>query len=103
MSYTLRGRIESRIAGLAAPFAAAFAVSVATQEWWPVALAAAMLAVAMTFDLAYHPLLPYQPGWAALPLGALELGVVMAVVISLHIRGMRIINIMILSRRKAGE
>ena len=86
MSYTLRGRIESRIAGLAAPFAAAFAVSVATQEWWPVALAAAMLAVAMTFDLAYHPLLPYQPGWAALPLGALELGVVMAVVISFHIR-----------------
>ena len=86
MSYTLRGRLESRIAALAVPFAAAFAVSVAIEEWWPVALATAMLAVGLAFDLAYHPILPYQPGWAALPLGVLELGVVMTVVIAFDIR-----------------
>jgi Right handed beta helix region len=86
MSYTLRGRIESRIAALAAPFAAAFVVSATTQEWWPVALAAAMLAVGLALDLVYDPLIPYQPGWAALPLGLLELGVVMAVVIGFHVR-----------------
>ncbi len=86
MSYTLRGRIESRIAALVLPFAGAFVVSAAIQEWWPVALAAAMLAVGLTLDLAYHPFLPYQPGWAALPLGVLELGAVMAVVVGFGIR-----------------
>jgi hypothetical protein len=86
MSYTLKGRLESRIAALAAPLAVAFVLSAATREWWPVTLAGAMVVVFLVLDLVYHPFLPYQPGWAALPLGALELGVVMAVVLSLQIR-----------------
>ena len=81
MSYTLRGRLESRLAALALPLAAACLVAAALGEWWPVGLAAAMLAAAVGVDLVYHPLLRYQPGWAALPLGLLELGVVMAVVL----------------------
>ncbi len=81
MSYTLRGRIESRLAALALPLAAACLVAAALGQWWPVGLAAAMLVVALAFDLVYHPVLRYQPGWAALPLGLVELGAVMAVVI----------------------
>ena len=35
-----------------------------------------MLAVGLVLDaVVYHRLLRYQPGWFALPLGALELGV----------------------------
>jgi Right handed beta helix region len=86
MSYTLRGRLESRLAALALPLAAACVAAAALAQWWPVGLAAAMLAVAIGVDLVYHPLLRYQPGWAALPLGLLELGVVMAVVIGFHVR-----------------
>ena len=86
MSYTLRGRIESRLAALAVPLAAAYVTSVALRAWWPVELAAAMVAVGIALDLAYHPVLPYQPGWVALPLGLLELGAVMAVVLGFHLR-----------------
>ena len=86
MSYTLRGRLESRLAALALPLGAAYLISAAAGAWWPVGLAAAMLAVGVALDLAYHPLLPYQPGWAALPLGLLELGAVMAVVLGLGVR-----------------
>lgn len=78
MSYTLRGRLESRLAATVLPFAVACALALALQEWWPVQLAALMLAVGLGLDAtAYHRLLPYQPGWAALPLGALELAFVM--------------------------
>jgi Periplasmic copper-binding protein (NosD) len=86
MSYTLRGRIESRLAALAVPLAAAYLMSVALRAWWPVELAAAMVAVGVALDFAYHPVLPYQPGWVALPLGLLELGAVMAVVFGFHLR-----------------
>ncbi len=68
------------------PLGVAYVISAATGEWWPVGLAAAMVAVGGALDLAYHPLLPYQPGWAALPLGLLELGAVMAVVLGLGVR-----------------
>jgi hypothetical protein len=85
MSYTLRGRLESRFAALALPLAAACVLAAALDEWWPVELAAAMLTVIVALDLAYHPLLPYQPGWAALPLGLVELGAIMAVVYALGI------------------
>ncbi|MDX6473110.1 MAG: hypothetical protein QOK22_1926 [Gaiellaceae bacterium] len=85
MSYTLRGRLESRLAALLAPLAVACALGAAIHEWWPVALAATMIAVGFAFDLGYHPALPYQPGWAALPLGLLELGAVMGVVYALDI------------------
>ena len=78
MSYTLRGRIESRLAALVVVLAAAAALALALRSWWPVELAALMVVVGIALDvLAYHALLPYQPGWAAVPLGVLELAVLM--------------------------
>ena len=75
MSYTLRGRIESRLAAFSFPLAAACAIGAATREWWPLALAGAMIGVSLALDVAaFHPLLRYQPGWTAVPLGLLELG-----------------------------
>jgi hypothetical protein len=85
MSYTLRGRIESRLAALSLPLAVAFALGAALGRWWPVELGALMVAVSLAADLLYHPALPYQPGWASVPLGALELGAVMGVVHALGI------------------
>lgn len=84
MSYTLKGRLQSRLAAALLPLCAAAALSAALQAWWPVEVAALMLAVGLALDLAlYHPLLPYQPGWAALPLGVLELAVTMGLVLTL--------------------
>ena len=81
MSYTLRGRIESRLAALAPPVLVAAGV----HEWWAIELAGLMVAVALAFDLLYHAPIAYQPGWAAVPLGLLELGVVMALVRALGV------------------
>ena len=83
MSYTLRGRLESRLAALAVPLLAATVLASALQAWWPLELAGAMIAVLLTIDGAYTPALRYQPGWVAVPLGLLELGVVMAAVLAL--------------------
>jgi len=70
MSYTLRGRIESRL-GAAVP---ALVLALALHRWWAIELVALMLALGLVLDvIVYHRLLPYQPGWAAVPLGALEL------------------------------
>jgi len=80
VSYTLRGRLESRLAALVLPLAVACAVGAAIGRWWPVELAALMVGVAIAADLFYTPALPYQPAWSALPLGLLELAVVMALV-----------------------
>ena len=80
MSYTLRGRIESRLAALALPLAAALAVGAVIGHWWPVELAGLMIGVGLAADLLYHPTLPYQPAWATVPLGALELGALMLAV-----------------------
>ena len=80
MSYTLRGRLQSRLAAAALPFAVACIVAIALRSWWPVELAGAMVAAGVALDLAYHRALPYQPGWAAVPLGLLELGVTMGLV-----------------------
>lgn len=79
MSYTLRGRIESRLAALLVPLLAAGIAATALDDWWPIELAALMLAVGLALDAAvYHRVLAYQPGWLAVPLAALELVVVMA-------------------------
>jgi hypothetical protein len=86
MSYTLRGRVESRLAGLVLPLAVACALAGALRSWWPVELAGLMGAAGLTLDVAYHQPIRYQPGWAALPLGLFELGVVMALVSGLHVR-----------------
>jgi nitrous oxidase accessory protein NosD len=77
LAYTLRGRLESRVAAALAPLLAGCVLALATQAWWPVELAGLMLGVGLLFDAAYHRLVPYQPGWAALPLGLLELGAIM--------------------------
>jgi nitrous oxidase accessory protein NosD len=81
MSYTLRGRLETRLAVSLLPLLAACAVALALAEWWPVKLAAIMIGAGLVLDVVlYHQLLPYQPGWLAIPTGLLELGLVMAVV-----------------------
>lgn len=83
MSYTLRGRLESRLAAAVPALLAALAV----HTWWAVEVVALMVAVGVTLDvLLYHRALPYQPGWAAAPLGALELGLVYLVVRALELR-----------------
>jgi hypothetical protein len=77
MSYTLRGRLESRLAAALAPLLAAAGLALVLREWWPFALAALMVGVGVLADLAYDRLVAYQPGWLALPLGVAELGLVM--------------------------
>ena len=77
MAYTLRGRVESRVAAALAPLLAGCILALVLQAWWPVELAGLMLGVGLLLDVVYHRLVPYQPGWAALPLGALELGAIM--------------------------
>jgi len=78
VSYTLRGRIESRLAALLPVVAAACALALAEHRWWPVEAVGLMLGIGLAFDvLAYHRLLPYQPGWAALPLGLVEVALVL--------------------------
>jgi hypothetical protein len=86
MSYTLRGRLESRLVAALAPLLAALGLAVAVDAWWPLQLAAIMLGIGLALDVVlYHRLLPYQPGWLALPLGAIELVVVMAIVRALEL------------------
>ena len=86
MAYTLRGRLESRLAASLAPLLAACVVALVAKAWWPVELAALMLAVGLALDaVVYHRLIPYQPGWAALPLGLLELGAVMGLAVLLDV------------------
>ena len=70
MSYTLRGRCESRIVAAAPAMLVAFAV----HRWWAIELVALMLTLGLLLDvLLYHPTIPYQPAWVAVPLGAGEL------------------------------
>jgi hypothetical protein len=85
MSFTLRGRIESRLTAALAPLLAASGLAAALTEWWPLALAGAMVGVGLAFDLLYDRRFDYQPGWVALPLALVELGAVMGVVYALGI------------------
>ena len=86
MSYTLRGRLETRLAAALPPFLVAAALAPILHAWWPLELVGVMLAVGLVLDVAlYHRLLPYQPGWAALPLGLLELGLTMVVARALEL------------------
>jgi parallel beta-helix repeat protein len=80
MSYTLRGRIDSRLAALVPVLLVCLALGGAQHEWWPVELCVLMGAVGIALDLQLWGRLAYQPAWAALPLGLAELGAVMAVV-----------------------
>jgi hypothetical protein len=86
VSFTLRGRLQSRLAASVLPFAFACVLAAALGQWWPLQLAGTMLAVGLVLDAAlYHRLLPYQPGWVALPLGLLELGATMTLVLRLDV------------------
>jgi Right handed beta helix region len=86
MSYTLRGRLETRLAVSIVSFFAACVVALVLAAWWPVKLGALMIAVGLFLDVVlYHRLLPYQAGWLALPLGLLELGIVMGLVLALDV------------------
>ena len=73
MSYTLIGRIQTRlVSGLPA-----LVVAIALQRWWAIELVALMLGIGLVLDaVVYHRVLAYQPAWVAVPLGALELGLV---------------------------
>ena len=71
MSFTLRGRAESRLAAAVVALLVAAALAAGVREWWPLELAGLMTGLGLALDVsAYHRLLPYQPGWVALPLGA---------------------------------
>ena len=72
MSYTLRGRLESRLAVARAAARRGLRCSRAlSSDWWPLELAALMVGVgARARRLVYDRLLAYQPGWLAVPLGA---------------------------------
>ena len=80
MSYTLRGRIESRLAALVPLLLGCLVLAGALHEWWPVELCVLMGAIGLALDVELWRRLPYQPAWAALPLGLVELGCLMAVV-----------------------
>jgi nitrous oxidase accessory protein NosD len=86
MSFTLRGRLETRVLAALLPVLAACALAVVLDTWWPLELALLMVGVGIGLDLTvYHRALAYQPGWLALPLGLLELGIVMAAAIGLEL------------------
>jgi hypothetical protein len=72
MSYTLTGRIQTRLAA-AVPV---LVVALLLERWWAIELAALMLGLGLALDLVYDRLIDYQPAWVALPLGALELALV---------------------------
>jgi hypothetical protein len=73
MSYTLIGRIQTRLVSALPALLVAFAL----QRWWAIELVALMLGIGLVLDAAvYHRVLAYQPAWLAPPLGALELGLV---------------------------
>jgi parallel beta-helix repeat protein len=78
MSYTLRGRVETRLAASLLPFVVTAILSPILHVWWPLELIGLMLGIGLALDLVlYDRLLPYQPGWLALPLGVLELALTM--------------------------
>jgi hypothetical protein len=76
VSFTLRGRVETRLAAAIWPLAAAAALTAVLHKWWPLEAAGLMLGVGLAADLVYDRLLDYQPGWYALPLGLGEFATV---------------------------
>jgi hypothetical protein len=75
VSYTLSGRIQTRVVSTIP----ALLVALALQRWWAIEITALMLGIGLLLDVAvYHRVLAYQPAWLALPLGVFELGLVYA-------------------------
>jgi Right handed beta helix region len=85
VSYTLLGRLETRVAASLLPLLVSCILTIAIDAWWPVELATLMLAIGLALDTEYDRLLPYQPGWYAVPLGLLELGLVLGAARLLHV------------------
>jgi len=87
VSYTLTGRVSSRLTALLPVLLAACGLAAALHRAWPVELVALMAGVGVLLDVQAWHRLPYQPAWAALPLGAAELGLVTAIVLGagLHV------------------
>jgi hypothetical protein len=87
MSYTLRGRIDSRLGAALAPLVVAGILALVLHRWWPVEVAGLMVGVGLALDLLlYDRVIEYQPGWLALPLGVLELALVTALVYATGVR-----------------
>ena len=81
MSYTLRGRIDSRLlAALGPPLAAACVLALALHRWWPVELAALMVGVGVALDLLVYDRAasPTSRAGSRCRSARVELGVVMA-------------------------
>ena len=73
MSYTLTGRIQSRVVAMLP----ALLLALALHRWWAIELVALMLAVGLLLDAGiYDRALSYQPAWLAVPLGVLELAII---------------------------
>jgi parallel beta-helix repeat protein len=73
MSYTLTGRIQSRLVATLPPLLLALGI----HRWWAIELVALMLIFGVALDLCvYDRVFDYQPGWLALPLGLVELGLI---------------------------
>ena len=82
MSYTLTGRIQSRLVATIP----ALVLALALHRWWAIELVALMHAIGLALDTSvYHRALAYQPGWVALPLGAVELALVYGAMRSLQL------------------
>jgi Right handed beta helix region len=86
VSYTLRGRIESRLAAFLPVVVVACVLTALLDRWWPVQAAALMVGVGLALDVQVYDRLRYQPAWAAIPIGVLELGILLGL--------MRLLDIM---------
>jgi hypothetical protein len=83
VSFTLKGRVESRLVATLPALLVAFAI----HRWWAVYLVALMLVVGVTLDaLVYDRLIPYQPAVLAVPLGLLELALLYGLMDAIPIR-----------------
>ena len=65
MSYTLRGRIETRLAAALWPFLAAAVLAPMLHVWWPLELVGLMLGIGLALDVAPLPPAPSVPAGLA--------------------------------------
>jgi len=80
VSYTLRGRLESRFFATLVVLVGACAVAAALPAFWPIELVALMLTVGIVLDTLLYSAIDYQPGWYAVPEGLLEFALTMGAV-----------------------
>jgi len=78
MSYTLRGRLESRLAALAVPLLVGVALAAALPAWWPMELAGAMAGLLLALMAVGLSQATGQDYWD--PIGSVVIGVLLCVV-----------------------